>query len=163
MRRIHRGTGIEPAPERDRQTWAAFLRGQAHAILACDFFTVTTLNGATLYVFAVIEHASRRIRILGVTVHPTADWVTQGARNVDMDIQDADATVTYLIRDRDSKFTRAVEDLPAQVRHRAHLSADQSSAGLDPSAGPHLRAGRALDVADPGSTRPTPPFPLPHA
>lgn len=41
---IIRAHGIEPAPERDRQTWAAFLRGQAHAILACDFFTVTTLN-----------------------------------------------------------------------------------------------------------------------
>ncbi|MEU1600576.1 hypothetical protein ABZ468_49570, partial [Streptomyces sp. NPDC005708] len=36
---ILRAHGIEPAPERDRQTWAAFLRGQAHAILACDFFT----------------------------------------------------------------------------------------------------------------------------
>ncbi|TKA03134.1 integrase core domain-containing protein [Actinacidiphila oryziradicis] len=101
--------GIEPAPERDRQTWAAFLRGQAHAILACDFFTVTTLNGVTLYVFAVIEHASSRIRILGATAHPTADWVTQAARNVVMDIQDAGATVTNLIRDRDSKFTRAFD------------------------------------------------------
>jgi hypothetical protein len=68
--------GIEPAPERDRQTWAEFLRGQAHAIMACDFFTVTTLNGATLYVFAVIEHANHRIRILGATAHPTADWAT---------------------------------------------------------------------------------------
>jgi hypothetical protein len=34
---ILRAHGIDPAPERDRHTWAAFLRGQAHAILACDF------------------------------------------------------------------------------------------------------------------------------
>jgi transposase len=67
---ILRAHGIEPAPERDRQTWAAFLRGQAHTILACDFFTATTLNGASVYVFAVIEHANRRIRILGATAHP---------------------------------------------------------------------------------------------
>lgn len=100
--------GIEPAPERN-QTWAAFLRGQAHAILACDFFTATTLNGVTLYVFAVIEHANRRIRILGATTHPTADRVTQAARNLVMDIQDAGATVTHLIRNRDSKFTRAFD------------------------------------------------------
>ncbi|MCX4461408.1 integrase core domain-containing protein [Streptomyces sp. NBC_01728] len=106
---ILRAHGIEPAPERKRQTWAAFLRGQAHAILACDFFTATTLNGATLYVFAVIEHANRRIRILGATAHPTADWVTQTARNVVMDLQDAGATVRYLIRDRDSKFTGAFD------------------------------------------------------
>ncbi|WP_407647212.1 helix-turn-helix domain-containing protein, partial [Actinacidiphila soli] len=40
---ILRAHGIEPAPERDHPTWAAFLRGQAHTILACDFFTATTL------------------------------------------------------------------------------------------------------------------------
>lgn len=106
---ILRAHGIEPAPARDRQTWAEFLRGQAHAILACDFFTVTTLSGATLYVFAVIEHANRRIRVLGTTAHPTADWVTQAARNVVMDLQDVGATVRHLIRDRDSKFTRAFD------------------------------------------------------
>jgi transposase InsO family protein len=106
---ILRAHGIEPAPERDRQTWAAFLRGQAHAILACDFFTATTLNGASVYVFAVIEHTNRRIRVLGATAHPTADWVTQTARNLVMDLQDAGATVTHLIRDRDSKYTRAFD------------------------------------------------------
>lgn len=101
--------GIEPVPERERQTWAAFLRSQAQAILACDFFTVTTLNGATLYGFAVIEHANRRIRVLGATTHPTAAWVTQVARNLVMDLQDIGATVTHLIRDRDSKYARAFD------------------------------------------------------
>ncbi|WP_205863209.1 helix-turn-helix domain-containing protein [Planosporangium thailandense] len=37
--------GIEPAPHRDRQTWATFLRGQAHAILAADAFETRTLTG----------------------------------------------------------------------------------------------------------------------
>jgi hypothetical protein len=101
--------GIEPAPQRDRQTWARFLHSQAHAILACDFFTATALNGMTYYVFAVIEHASRRIRVLGVTAHPTADWTTQIARNLIMDLQDTGATVKHLIRDRDSKYTRAFD------------------------------------------------------
>ncbi|MET7511884.1 integrase core domain-containing protein [Streptomyces sp. NPDC005480] len=106
---ILRAHEIEPAPERDRQTWAGFLRTQAHAILACDFFTATLLNGATVYVFAVIDHANRRIHILGATAHPTADWVTQAARNLVIDLQDAGATVAYLIRDRDSKYTRAFD------------------------------------------------------
>ena len=101
--------GIEPAPERDHQTWAGFLRSQAHAILACDFFETRTLTGARLYVFAVIEHATRRIRILGATAHPTADWITQVARNLVMDLQDAGRHVKYLIRDRDSKYTRAFD------------------------------------------------------
>ena len=109
MWEILRAHGIEPAPERDRQTWAAFLCGQVHAILACDFFTATTLNGTSVYVFAVIEHTNRRIRVLGVTTHPTADWATQVVRNLVMDLQDAGATVRHLIRDRDTKYTRAFD------------------------------------------------------
>jgi len=80
--------GIEPAPQRDHQTWAAFLRGQAQAILAADFFESRTLTGARLYVFAVIEHATRRVRVLGATARPTAAWTTQLARNLVMDLQD---------------------------------------------------------------------------
>jgi hypothetical protein len=64
--------GINPAPERNSSTWADFLRSQAEAMLACDFFETVTLSGARMYVFVVIEHSTRRIRILGATAHPTA-------------------------------------------------------------------------------------------
>jgi hypothetical protein len=60
-------------------------------------------------VFAVIEHATRRVRILGATAHPTAAWTAQLARNLVMDVQDAGATVKYLIRDRDSRYTAAFD------------------------------------------------------
>ena len=71
--------GIDPAPERTSTTWASFLRSQAGALLACDFFETVTVTGARLYVLAVIEHASRRIRVLGATPHPSASWVAQAA------------------------------------------------------------------------------------
>jgi transposase InsO family protein len=101
--------GIAPSPERVHTTWADFLRDQAGALLACDFFEVRTLTGARLYVFAVIEHATRRIHILGATAHPTGPWVTQLGRNLLMDLHDAGTTATFLLRDRDTKFTAAFD------------------------------------------------------
>jgi putative transposase len=57
-----------------------------------------------MYVLAVIEHASRRIRVLGATAHPSAAWVAQAARNLAMDLEDAGTRARYLIRDRDGRF-----------------------------------------------------------
>jgi putative transposase len=42
-----------------------------------------------VYVFAVIEHGNRRVRVLGVTEHPVQSWVVQQARNLLMDLEDA--------------------------------------------------------------------------
>jgi putative transposase len=47
---ILRDAGIDPAPERTSTTWASFLRSQADALLACDFFEPVTLTGARLYI-----------------------------------------------------------------------------------------------------------------
>jgi transposase InsO family protein len=101
---ILKDVGIEPVPDRASSTWAAFLRSQADTLLACDFFETITLRGTRMYVLAVIEHHTRRIRVLGATAHPTAAWVTQAARNLVMDLQDAYCPARFLIRDRDGKF-----------------------------------------------------------
>jgi hypothetical protein len=101
---ILREAGIDPAPDRAATTWTQFLRSQAEALLAVDFIETITLAGTRMYILAIIEHASRRIRILGATAHPTAAWVTQAARNLVMDIEDAGGRVKYLIRDRDDKY-----------------------------------------------------------
>ncbi|MGW1682722.1 integrase core domain-containing protein [Saccharopolyspora sp. NPDC002376] len=101
---ILQAAGMDPARERSSSTWANFLRSQADALLACDFFETVTLTGARLYVLAVIEHATRRIRILGATAHPTASWVTQASRNLVMDLEEAGCRARFLIRGRDGKF-----------------------------------------------------------
>ena len=67
---ILRASGIEPGRRQTGLAWSQFLRSQAEAILACDFFTADLLDGTQAYVLTVIEHATRRIRILGVTLHP---------------------------------------------------------------------------------------------
>jgi putative transposase len=109
--------GTDPAPERASSTWAQFLRSQAEALLACDFLETITLTGIRTYVLAVIEHAHRRIRILGATPHPTAAWVTQAARNLVMDLKDAGGrTRLFLIRDRDGKFPPLFDAVLADAR-----------------------------------------------
>jgi hypothetical protein len=104
--------GVDPAPERAASTWAEFLRSQAHALLACDFFETYTLSGTPMYVFAVVEHAHRRIRILGATAHPTTAWVTQAARNLVMDL--ARRRLSGPVHD-----PRQGRQVPHRVRRRA--------------------------------------------
>src|SRR5450631_1487289 len=60
---ILKNAGIDPAPRRTGPTWSQFLRSQAEAILACDFFTADLLDGTQAYVVAEIAHTTRRIRI----------------------------------------------------------------------------------------------------
>jgi transposase len=50
--------GIDPAPRRSGPSWSHFLRSQAGAIIASDFFTVDLLDGTRAYALAVIEHAT---------------------------------------------------------------------------------------------------------
>ena len=68
---ILKASGIDPAWGRTGPTWSQFLRSQAEAILACDFFTAGLPDGTQAYVLAVVEHGTRRVRVLGATLHPT--------------------------------------------------------------------------------------------
>src|SRR5712692_823186 len=97
---ILKKAGIDPAPRRSGPAWPLFLRSQAEAILACDFFMADLLDGTQAYILAVIEHATRRIRILGVTLHPTGEWTAQQARNLMMDLGEQAHRAKFMIRDR---------------------------------------------------------------
>jgi hypothetical protein len=117
---ILKASGIGPARQ-SGPNWSQFLRSQAEAILACDFFTADLLDGTQAHVLAVIEHATRRIRILGVTLHPTGQRTAQQARNLLMDLGEEAEQVKFMIRDRGSNFTVAFDAVLADASIRTVL------------------------------------------
>jgi transposase InsO family protein len=106
VRKILRQAGLGPAGERSGLSWRAFLQAQAKSMLAVDFFTVETISLKRLYVLFFIELGSRRVHLAGCTANPTGAWVTQQARQFAWTLQDRRSSFRFLIRDRDSKFTR---------------------------------------------------------
>jgi putative transposase len=100
VRRVLKRLRIPPAPQRARSAWRQFLRTQAPAMLACDFFhvdcAVTLRRGC---VFFVIEVSTRHVHVLGVTVHPDGARAVRQARNLLMDLGERAGRFRFLVRD----------------------------------------------------------------
>jgi putative transposase len=111
IRRILLEEGLGPARRRSGPGWSEFLRAQADGILACDFFTVETAFLKTLYVLFFIEIGSRRLHVTASTRNPDRAFVTQQARNLCFELDERTAPVRFLIRDRDSKFSGAFDEV----------------------------------------------------
>jgi len=104
------------------QGWRTFLFNHAEGIASIDLFVVPTISFRLLYGLLVLEHGRRRILWVGVTAHPTAEWI---ARQVS-EACGWDSVPTYLVRDRDrvygEAFTRRVRAMGIRDRPTAPRS-----------------------------------------
>ena len=112
---ILKRNGIEPAPERGRKTtWSQFLKAHWSVLAAADFFTVEVWAPrglVTYYVLFLIELATRRIEIAGITPSPNEAWMMQIGRNLTDPFDGFLADKKVVIIDRDSKYSAAFRDL----------------------------------------------------
>jgi putative transposase len=116
VRNILRRHRLEPAPQRRQggMSWAQFLKMHWEVLAATDFFTVevATWHGlVTYYVLVVMELATRRVHIAGITPHPTAAFMQQCARQLTDPFDGFLLGKRYLLHDRDTKFTQAFDGL----------------------------------------------------
>jgi transposase InsO family protein len=103
-----------PGRRGQSQCWATFVRTHAKGIVACDFCVVVTATFRLLYVFVIIEHASRHLLHVNVTAHPTATWTLQQCREA----IPADHTYRFLIHDRDAIFSQQLDQHLRNLRLR---------------------------------------------
>jgi putative transposase len=109
--KILRQAGVPPAGARAQLNWREFLRAHAASIIACDFFTVDTLWLGRLYVLFFLELSSRRVHVAGCTANPDRRWIVQQARQLAWSLPERETPLRFLIHDRDSKFSRAFDDV----------------------------------------------------
>jgi transposase InsO family protein len=82
------------------QGWKTFLRNHADGIAAMDLFVVPTISFRLLYGLRIVRHDRRQIQRLGVTAHPTAEWIA----NQLTEACGWEQAPRHLIRDRDRAY-----------------------------------------------------------
>src|SRR6516225_5104853 len=106
-RTVRRYMPLDTGPRKrvPSQRWMTFVRNDAQAIVACDFFIVVTASFRVLYVFVLLEVGTRRIAHFNVTANPTATWTLQQFREIMMDAQ----SCRFVLHDRDRIYSSELD------------------------------------------------------
>ena len=87
-------------PRKRSTTWLPFLLNHIDISWAIDFFTITTINFTTWYVFLVFDHGRRKVVHFAITRNPFMNWVSQQLReSMPFGVQPK-----YLFRDNDGIY-----------------------------------------------------------
>jgi len=104
------------------QGWKTFLHNHADGIASMDLFVVPTVSFRLLYGVLILQHARRELLWLGVTAHPTAEWIAQQL----VEAFGWRETPRYVVRDRDciygARFTQRVRAMGIRDRPTAARS-----------------------------------------
>ena len=103
--------GVEPAPDRNRQTsWKTFIRAHWDVLSAIDFTTVEvwTPGGlVTYYLLFVMELKTRRVHLAACTTTLGDDFMQQIARNLTDPFDGFLKDSKYVLMDHDANFSSA--------------------------------------------------------
>ena len=114
VKKILKAAGYEPGPKRGEGTWDEFLKQHAASLWQCDFFSkrILTLRGIReVFVLAFLHVESRRVILSPATFHPDEAWVVGQMDRFVKTARDQKLRVATVQRDRDSKFTKAVDQV----------------------------------------------------
>ena len=151
IKRILQEQGIDPAPTRKRRySWETFIRAHLGAIAAADFFTVEVMGLfglVRMYVFFVIDLASRKVEVAGICRQPDGLWMDQMARNLLDAVDGFLRGKRYLLVDRDPLVHEGVSG-------SSHPSRDQGGATSGEEPEPERVRGEVRAVGSQRVSRP---------
>lgn len=145
-----KGVGIDPAAERSCTTWSTFLRSEAERATGLRFLRDPPLTDARLYVLAVIEQPAAESEY-SAPLRTQPPLGHQAIMNLVMDLDDADSSTRFMVRDRDGRYRALFDDIsPTQTSGSfsavSGVTADRHDRELRPNistrtARPHVDSG----------------------
>jgi len=112
VKNILKAYGFDPAPKRGEDSWDAFLKRHLETLWACDFFTKTvwTVFGPKMFhVLFFLQVRTRKVYIAGMTEQPTQEWTLEHTQKAALPFGGTDDNPAVLIRDRDKKYSAALD------------------------------------------------------